>query len=344
VEELYTIKYNQVTASVRGETRMRRKDIWRPALAVALGTLSAVPSGAAEQVTLGTVGQASANIWPVLIALDQGFYGAEDLKVDLVYVQSSAALVQQVTAGSLPVSISTGLADPLRAVGMGAPVSIARIEVQLPPYDLVAKPSIGSLADLKGKLISLGGPKDITRIYVERMLAPNGVKPGDFDMVFAGATAARASALAAGAVDAAILLPAFNFQAIAKGFKSLGLTATYVKDLPFSGVSVNNAWASANKPLLEKLLRVETKSIAWFNDSKNQADAIRILKTASALSEDDVQKAYTFFRDGNFFEPTGKVSRAKLDNLAKAMESLGDLPGALDVGKAVMPGVAQMTD
>ena len=226
----------------------------------------------------------------------------------------------------------------------GAPVSIARIEVQLPPYDLVAKPSIGSLADLKGKLISLGGPKDITRIYVERMLAPNGVKPGDFDMVFAGATAARASALAAGAVDAAILLPAFNFQAIAKGFKSLGLTATYVKDLPFSGVSVNNAWAGANKPLLEKLLRVETKSIAWFNDSKNQADAIRILKTASALSEDDVQKAYTFFRDGNFFEPTGKVSRAKLDNLAKAMESLGDLPGALDVGKAVMPGVAQMTD
>jgi NitT/TauT family transport system substrate-binding protein len=328
-------------------TAMKRNATWRlraAVLSMALFGLSPAPAGAAEQITLGTVGQASANVWPVLIALDQGFYTAEDLKVDIVYVQSSAALVQQVTAGSVPVSISTGLADPLRAVGMGAPVSIARIEVQLPPYDLVAKPSITSLADLKGKLISLGGPKDITRIYVDRMLAPSGVKDGEFDMVFAGATAARASALTAGAVDAAILLPAFNFQAVAKGFKSLGLTANYVKDLPFSGVSVNNAWASANKPLLEKLLRVETKSIAWFNDPKNQADAIRILKTASALSEDDVQKAYNFFRDGNFFEPTGKVSRSKLDNLAKAMESLGDLPGALDVDKAVMPGIAQMTD
>jgi NitT/TauT family transport system substrate-binding protein len=324
---------------------MRCHAIWcRYALAIALAGLSAARAGATEQITLGNVGQASANIWPVLIALDQGFYTAEDLKVDIVYVQSSAALVQQVTAGSLPVSISTGLADPLRAVGMGAPISIARIEVQAPPYDLVAKPGIASIADLKGKLISLGGAKDITRIYVERMLAPNGVNPGDFDMVFAGATAARASALAAGAVDAAILLPAFNFQAEAKGFKSLGLAADYVKDLPFSGVSVNNAWAGANKPVLEKLLRIENKSIAWFSDAKNHADAVRILKTASGLSEDDVEKAYDFFRNGNFFEPTGKVSRAKLGNLAKAMESLGDLPSALDVDKVVLPGITQMTD
>jgi NitT/TauT family transport system substrate-binding protein len=318
--------------------------LWAAALSIALAGLSTAPAFAAEQITLGNVGQASANLWPVLIGLDQGFYTAEDLKVDVVYVQSSAALVQQVTAGSLPVSVSTGLADPLRAVGMGAPISIVRLEVQMPPYDLVAKPNIASLADLKGKLISLGGPKDITRIYVERMLAPSGVKPGDFDMVFAGATAARASALAAGAVDAAILLPAFNFQAIAKGFKSLGLTADYVKDLPFSGMAVNNAWASANKPTLEKLLRVENKSIAWFNDPKNHADAVRILKVASGLSEDDVEKAYAFFRNGNFFEPTGKVSRTKLNDLAKAMESLGDLPGDLDVNKAVLPGITQMSD
>ena len=52
----------------------------------------------------------------------------------------------------------------------------------------------------------------------------------------------------------------------------------------------------------------------------------------------------TFFRNGNFFEPTGKVSRSKLANLAKAMETLGDLPGALDVDKAVLPGITQMSD
>ena len=91
-------------------------------------------------------------------------------------------------------------------------------------------------------------------------------------MVFAGATTARASALLAGAVDAAILLPPFNFQAEAKGFDSLGLTVDYVKDLPFSGTAVNVAWANANKGTLEKLLRVKNKSIAWFEDEQNRAE------------------------------------------------------------------------
>jgi NitT/TauT family transport system substrate-binding protein len=312
--------------------------------AVVLAGLAAPAARAAEPVTLGTVGQASANLWPELIALDQGFFAAEGLQVDLVYVPSSAALVQQLAGGSLGIATQTGLADPLRAVGMGAPVAVVRIDVQVPPYDLVAKPGITSMKDLKGKVISLGGPKDITRIYVDRMLEPSGVKDGDFDMVFAGATTARASALLAGAVDAAILLPPFDFQAVAKGFNSLGLTMNYVKDLPFSGTAVNVAWANANKATLEKLLRAKSKAIAWFEDEQNSAGALRILKTASSMNEDDVYKAYKFFHDGHFFEPTGKVSRAKLSALAKAMESLGDLPGALDVDKLILPGVTQMTD
>jgi len=323
---------------------MRLEGIWRGFTALLAIAFAACPVARAEDLSVGTVGQPSANLWPMLIANAKGFFAAEDLKVDIVYVQSSAALVQQITAGSLGISIQTGLVDPLRAVGMGAPISILRIEVQAPPYDLVAKPTIKSMKELKGKLISLGGPKDITRIYVERMLEPNGVKPGEFDMVFAGSTVARAQALLAGAVDAAILLPAFNFQAEAKGYNSLGLTVDYVKDLPFAGTAVNNNWAIANKAVLAKLLRAENKGAAWFEDEKNRAEAVQILMAASRLTQDDVEKSYDFFRNGHFFEPTGKVSRAKLTALAKAMESLGDLPGALDIDKAVLPGVTQMTD
>jgi len=327
---------------------MRRDSISR--CVAALGAVLIVCAAAAparaddDKVTFGTVGQASANMWPTLIGIQKGFYAAEGLKPDIVYVQSSAALVQQVAAGSLGISISTGLVDPLRAVGMGAQVAVLRIEVQAPPYDLVAKPSIKTLADLKGKLISLGGPKDITRIYVERMLAPSGIKRGDFDMVFAGATTARAAALVAGAVDAAILLPAFNFQTIQKGFHSLGLTVDYVKDLPFTGIAVNVPWANAHKEILAKVMRAQNRSIAWFEDAGNRAEAVQILQSESHLSKDDTEKAYDFFRNGHFFEPTGKVSRSKLAALAKAMESLGDLPGALDVDKVMLPGITQVSE
>ena len=78
------------------------------------------------------------------------------------------------------------------------------------------------------------------------MLEPNGVKPGEFDMTFAGATSARFSALQAGAVDAAILTPPFNFHAQSAGFTLLGHTIEYV-DMPFAGIAVNTNWAAANK-------------------------------------------------------------------------------------------------
>jgi NitT/TauT family transport system substrate-binding protein len=299
---------------------------------------------AAEAITVGSVGQASANLWPVLIGIDKGFFAAEDLKIDVVYVQSSAQMVQQITSGSLDISISTGLVDPMRAIGMGAPIAIVRVEIQAPPYALLAKPSIKSLKELKGKVISLGGPKDITRIYVERMLEPNGVKPGEFDMVFAGATVARASALLAGAVDAAILLPPFNFQTEAAGFNNLGLTIEYVRDLPFSGITVNVRWANEHKDLLQRILAAHTKSVAWFEDDRNRSEAVSILAAASKLKQGDVEKAYDFMRNGHFFEPTGKVSKSKLTGLAKAMVSLGDLSDTIDIDRVVLPGVSELTD
>ena len=165
-----------------------------------------------------SVGSSSANVWPSYVAIEKGFFEAVGIKPDTVFAQSNAAVIQQVAAGSTNVSTNSGLVDPIRAIEKGAPLAIIRIEVQAPPYSLLAKPAIKSMKELKGKLISVGGAKDITRIFVEQMLAPNGVKPGEFDMTFAGATSARFSALQAGAVDAAILTPPFNFHAESAGF------------------------------------------------------------------------------------------------------------------------------
>jgi len=301
------------------------------------------PVHAADGVTIGTVGSASANIWPVFIGLNKGFFAEQDIKVDLVYVQSSAQMIQQLTSGSLDVTMSTGLVDPIRAIEKGSPIAIVRLESQSPPYALVAKPGIKALKDLRGKTISLGGPKDITRIYVERMLAPSGVKPGEFDMVYAGATSARAQALLAGAVDAAILLPPFNFQAVAQGYNELGLTVDFAPELPFSGTVVNLTWAKAHQAALARVLAAHAKSIAWFNDDANRAEAVKMLVAASGLKPDEVEKSYDFFRKGNFFEPTGKVSRKRLGALVDALVGLGDIP-PLALDRLVLPGVTQMGD
>ncbi len=313
-------------------------------LALALILASSPSVRAADTVVVGTVGSASANLWPVFIGLNKGMFAQRDIKIDLVYMQSSAAVVAQLTAGSLDVTMSTGLVDPIRAIEKGSPIAIVRFESQSPPYALVAKPNINSLRDLKGKVISLGGPKDITRIYVERMLAPNGVRPGEFDMVFAGATAARAAALQSGAVDAAILLPPSNFQAVANGFNELGLAADFTPELPFSGTVVNVPWANAHKAMLRRLLDAHAKAVAWFADDRNRAEAVAMMVKASGLRLGEVEQAYDFYRKGNFFEPSGSVSITRLKALIAALESLGDLPPGMDVNRLLLPGVTAVSN
>ena len=87
-------------------------------------------------------------------------------------------------------------------------------------------------------------------------------------MTFAGATSARFAALQAGAVDAAILTPPFNFHAQSAGFNNLGNTIEYA-DMPFAGIAVNTNWAEANKATLaEKLVGVYNQSIAWLYDTE----------------------------------------------------------------------------
>ena len=80
---------------------------------LAVAAMAVAPAATAETVTVGLVGAISSTHWPIYIGLAKGYFSAEDLQLDLVFIQSSAALVQQLTGGSLDLALSTGLADPI---------------------------------------------------------------------------------------------------------------------------------------------------------------------------------------------------------------------------------------
>ena len=303
----------------------------------------ATRANAQTVVTLGSVGSSSANGWPSYVAIEKGLYAAVGIKPDTVFAQSNAAVIQQVAAGSINVSTNSGLVDPIRANEKGAPVAILRVEIQRPPYALLAKSAIKTPADIKGKLISVGGAKDITRIYVERMLEQRGVKPGEYDLAYAGATSARFAALSSLAVDAAILTPPFNFNAQSAGFVNLGNINEYV-DMLFAGIAVNTKWAEANKETVGKIIGVYNRSIAWLYQPENRAEAVVILNKVSKLKTEDVEQAYDYLIGGRFFEPTGKVSKTLIGKLNDALKTLGDLPKDFPVDRLFLAGATQVAE
>ena len=294
--------------------------------------LLAQTARAEETITVATVGTGSALNWPIFIAQKEGFFKKDDAAVDFVSAPSSAAVQLQVAAGSVGLGTG-GLVDPVRAIDKGAPLSILRIEAMAAPYALFSKPEIKTYKDLVGKTISVGGLQDITRIYLERMLIPNGVKPGQYDLVFAGATSARFAALSAGSVDAAILTSPFNFKAEGAGFTKLGVTVDYVHDFPFSGYAVNTAWAKEHKKAVAKFLAGYAMGVDWFYNPANRTRAVDILVESTGAQRDDADKTYDFFQQLKLYDHTGSVVDSGFANLLKVMKELGDLEGAPDVAR-----------
>jgi NitT/TauT family transport system substrate-binding protein len=304
------------------------------------------PAARADDDTLqvGLVGAISMTHWPLLIGLKKGYYAAGHIKLDLIHTQSSGAVLQQLAAGSIEVTVSAALTEPLYAISKGAPISLVRLEIQEPPYAIEAKAQYKKLEDLPGKTIMIDAPTGITRVYVERMLVPHHVAPSAVDYVYAGATGARFNALMSGAVDATILLPPFSLSAEENGYSNLGLVADYAGDLPFTGAAVNTGWASKNPDALRRFLDAHNKSVQWFLDPNNRQESIDIMVEASKLNPEVIAKTYDFLRSRPYFESTGTISRGKMTALLAAVKQLGDFQGSTDVARYVLPGIARLGD
>jgi NitT/TauT family transport system substrate-binding protein len=324
---------------------MRQLQLLRVLVLAIAAALLAVPAArAADMIEVGSVDATSANLWPFHIAIQNGYFAADNIKIDLIFAQSNASVIQQLAAGSYNVAPSAGIVDPIRAINKGAPVALIRIVIQAPPYALLAKPAISKIEDLKGKTIIIGGPKDVTRIFTERMLAAHGLKSGDYDYVYAGATSARFSALKSGAVDAALLTLPFNFFAEGMGYRNLGFTFDYLPNMPFAGMAVNRDWAAQHSDLVKRFLDAYNKGVAWFYDPSNHAAAIKIQMATSGIKQEDVEKAYAFLHDKKLFEPTGKVSKESINTAIGALRDLGDLGADFKVDRVLLPGLTQVSD
>jgi ABC-type nitrate/sulfonate/bicarbonate transport system substrate-binding protein len=315
----------------------------RAVLAASL-LLTSLAARADDKLEIGLIGAISMTHWPLLIGLKKGYYAAERVNLDLIHIQSSGGVLQQLAAGSIDVTVSAALTEPIYAISKGAPIRLVRLEIQLPPYAIEAKAQYKKLEDLRGKTVMIDAPTGITKIYVERMLVPHHVEPSAVDYVYAGATVARFNALMSGAIDATILLPPFSVSADEAGFSNLGLVADYAKDLPFTGAAVNTNWASKNPDVLRRFLNAHNSSVQWFLDPNNRQESIDIMAEASKLSPEVVAKTYDFLRSRPFFEPTGQISKTKMSALLSAIKQLGDFQGPTDVESYVLPGIAQLSD
>jgi NitT/TauT family transport system substrate-binding protein len=313
---------------------------WRGAWALLLAlplasTLSAGAARAQTKITAGMVAHGPAQ-WPQYIATELGWLKQDNIELDFVTAGGGGA--QQLAAGALDICHS-GYPDFARASLQGAPVKIIISDIVASPYAVFAKPAIKQIADLKGKLISIGGNNDITFIYIKPFLASAGLKTSDVDFIFAKAAGDRFSALATGGIDATILNHPTYSKAVSLGFSNLGDTKAYAEDIPFTVWAANMPWAEKNRSALTAFARNYRRGVRWLYDGANKEQAIDILMKYARQARRDLEEAYDYqVTKLKLYGLDGDVSDKTYEKMAEGLVEIGFIKKPFPPKSAIFDG------
>ena len=310
----------------------------RVAATAALLVAAAFMANAAEAQTRILAGMVAHGPpqWPQYIADELGWLREDKIELDLIGVGAGGA--QQLAGGSLNM-VHTGYPDLARAALQGAPVKIILNDIVAPPYGVFAKPSIKETAELKGKLIIIGGVKDVTLIYMKAFLASAGLQTKDVDFVYAKSSGDRLAALMAGGVDATILNPPYYFRALARGFSYLGEIASHAKDVPFTVWGTNTEWAAKNREALIAFAHDYKRGVRWLYDPGNKDAALDILIKHAKQNRKDAIEAYDYLVARlKLFGLDGGISDAAYAKMLDGLIDLGDLKEPVPPKSVIVDG------
>jgi NitT/TauT family transport system substrate-binding protein len=256
-------------------------------LTIALTVLAAANFAAAEKVRLAMPSR-SMGYLPMFIALHRGFLKDENIDLELPAMLPNIAH-NALLSGEVEYH---GVADSaLRLAAKGAPLKSIFFSARLPNYFLMAKPSIKSVSELRGKMVAVSRFGGTTDLAARVALQANGLDPQkDVVLIMIGLGNTRNAALMAGSVDANIANPPDNSMLKQKGFREL-LFLGDAMEFPSNGFTTTERRLTENRDQVKRLLRAFYRGLLFTRD--NPEESIKIVerewKLDPAMARDSYQ-------------------------------------------------------
>ena len=244
-------------------------------------SLGLAQSGRIElNVNYPAIGGLSTALWVAVEAKTFEKYG---VKVNPIYIPTSALAVRAMLAGELPIGLGAGK-PVIEAALAGADLTIIAGVVNVPAFYLMALPEIRSLQDLKGKTVGvtrLGSATDFTIRYVLRTAKINPER--EVTVLQVGGMPELAAALSKKLIAAAALSPPTNLRAQQAGAKVL-------IDMAQAGVHFPHMVFFGRR----SYLRTDQESV--LNFLKGYADGLQRMASDKPLAKKVIQK---YIRESN---------------------------------------------
>ncbi len=199
--------------------------------------------------------QVTPNNAPWFIAHDGGFFERNGLEVELVNLGAGQPVQAALVSGEVVVAASSG-ASVVNAIAAGADIIIVGMTVDTLLYQLVARPEIGAIADLRGTTIGInrlgGNPHTALRLIMRH----GGVEVDqEARVIQIGQQPERMAALRTGAIQATLLAPPLGTIAERDGMRILADSADL--GLPYANgvLSMQRDWLRAQRDVARRVLQ-----------------------------------------------------------------------------------------
>lgn len=260
-----------------------------PAGTAAAAKPSAAPAAKKGRPTMIAAYPATgAQYAPLFVGIAEGFYARNGVDVTARVVHGSTVEASALLSGSIQVAMSEENVA-LTAMAKGAPLVIVGSDFYNWPFELWAKPSIASVADLRGKPVGLAHVGSAVEVSAEQLLAKYGLQPNQVRYDFLGGTSERVAALIAGKVDAIIISPPNGLKAQAKGFRLL----YDLSKLPHitGAIEMTRAFIRRHPNEVTDFLKGHIEAVDFIKNPANKAKVLSILAKYTRVSHRTVVNA-----------------------------------------------------
>lgn len=210
---------------------------------------------------------------PIWVGIEKKFFEESGLTVQYIVMRSDLAVKGLITGD---VDYMQSSASVLRAAVAGAPLVTILGVYNRTFFDLVARPEIKSLGDLRGKAVGISRYGASTEYAVRFALKANNIDP-DRDVkllaVGSGSDAARISALDGEIISAAVLQVPSNLMAHKLGMRTILPLGDYLETL-FAGLGTSSKKIQQNRDEARQVIRAVLKSIDFMTYNAIETKAI----------------------------------------------------------------------
>lgn len=217
---------------------------------------------------------ASGSFTEIYVGKAKGFFAKNGLDVHLQLLRGSSTEGQALLSGGVDMVVIDAN-SALAAIAKGAKFVLVGNDLDSFPFQLWAKPSITSVAQLKGKVLGLEHVGALSDTAAHELLPKFGLSFKDVKPEYLGSPANTTAGLLAGRVPAAISDPPASLKAASHGFHLL----YDLMKLPHvsGGFLVRKSFLSAHAAEVTDFLKGYVEATAWMKNPANEPAVLKIM-------------------------------------------------------------------